>query len=59
VFITHDLSLGNYISDTTVILRRGEIVEMGETSKVFGDAEHPYTQTLIASVPRPLRFVAQ
>ena len=51
LFITHDLSLGNYISDTTVILRRGSIVEMGETAKVFGDPRHPYTQLLLASVP--------
>jgi ABC-type oligopeptide transport system ATPase subunit len=52
LFITHDLSLGNYISDSTVILRRGSIVEMGETEKVFGDPRHPYTQMLLASVPR-------
>ncbi len=51
VFITHDLSLGNYISDTTVILRRGSIVEMGATAKVFGDPRHPYTRSLLASVP--------
>jgi peptide/nickel transport system ATP-binding protein len=52
LFITHDLSLGNYISDTTLILRRGSIVEMGETAKVFGDPRHPYTQMLLASVPQ-------
>jgi ABC-type oligopeptide transport system ATPase subunit len=52
LFITHDLSLGNYISDRTVILRRGEIVEMGETLKVFDDAQHPYTRMLLASVPQ-------
>jgi ABC-type oligopeptide transport system ATPase subunit len=52
LFITHDLSLGNYISDTTVILRRGSIVEMGETVKVFADPRHPYTQMLLASVPQ-------
>jgi len=51
VFITHDLSLGNYISDRTVILRRGAIVEMGATEKVFGDPRHPYTKMLLASVP--------
>ena len=51
VFITHDLSLGNYISDTTVILRYGAIAEMGATAKVFGDPRHPYTQSLLASVP--------
>jgi peptide/nickel transport system ATP-binding protein len=52
LFITHDLSFGNYISDKTVILRRGSIVEMGDTEKVFGDPRHPYTQMLLASVPR-------
>jgi ABC-type oligopeptide transport system ATPase subunit len=51
LFITHDLSLGNYISDKTIILRRGCIVEMGATEKVFGDPRHPYTQNLLASVP--------
>jgi ABC-type oligopeptide transport system ATPase subunit len=52
LFITHDLSLGNYISDTTLILRHGSVVEMGETQKVFGDPRHPYTQMLLASVPQ-------
>jgi ABC-type oligopeptide transport system ATPase subunit len=51
VFITHDLSLGNYISDTTVILRYGCVVERGATEKVFGDPRHPYTQSLLDSVP--------
>ncbi|HKI93593.1 MAG TPA: ATP-binding cassette domain-containing protein [Gaiellaceae bacterium] len=51
IFITHDLSLGNYISDRTVILRRGAVVEMGATVKVFGDPRHPYTKMLLASVP--------
>jgi len=52
VFITHDLSLGNYISDTTVILRHGSIVEMGPTEQVFGHPQHEYTQMLLASVPQ-------
>ena len=51
LFITHDLSLGNYISERTVILRRGSVVEMGATEKVFGNPMHPYTKLLIASVP--------
>lgn len=52
LFITHDLSLGNYISDQTVILRRGTVVERGETEKVFGDPRHAYTRMLMASVPQ-------
>jgi peptide/nickel transport system ATP-binding protein len=52
LFITHDLSLGNYISEKTVILRRGEVVEMGATEKVFGRPTHPYTRLLLSSVPQ-------
>jgi ABC-type oligopeptide transport system ATPase subunit len=52
LFITHDLSLGNYISDKTVILRRGAVVEMGATGRVFGNPLHPYTRKLLASVPQ-------
>jgi len=52
LFVTHDLSLGNYISDRAVILRRGRIVEMGPTELVFGNPLHPYTQMLLASVPQ-------
>jgi peptide/nickel transport system ATP-binding protein len=52
LFITHDLSLGNYISDRIVILRRGRIAEMGPTDAVFGQPTHPYTRMLLASVPQ-------
>ncbi len=52
LFITHDLSLGYYSSQRTVILRRGRIVEMGATLAVFGQPLHPYTRMLIASVPQ-------
>jgi peptide/nickel transport system ATP-binding protein len=52
LFITHDLSLGNYISDATMILRRGVVVEMGATGRVFGNPLHPYTRALVASVPQ-------
>jgi hypothetical protein len=52
LFITHDLSLGNYISDKTVILRGGAIVEMGDTQKVFGNPQHSYTQSLLTAVPQ-------
>jgi peptide/nickel transport system ATP-binding protein len=52
LFITHDLSLGNYISDRTLILRHGVVVESGPTAEVFGDPRHPYTQSLLAAVPQ-------
>ena len=52
LFITHDLSLGNYLSDTAVILHRGQVVESGPADRVFGQPEHPYTRSLLASVPQ-------
>jgi peptide/nickel transport system ATP-binding protein len=52
LFITHDLSLANYISERAVILYRGSIVEMGATEKIFKNSQHPYTKMLMISVPR-------
>jgi peptide/nickel transport system ATP-binding protein len=52
LFITHDLSLANYISERAVILHRGRIVERGATERVFGNPVHPYTKMLLASVPQ-------
>jgi len=52
LFITHDLSLGYYISERAVILYRGCIMEMGATEKIYFNPLHPYTRMLMASVPR-------
>jgi len=52
LFITHDLSLGYYISERAVILFKGYVVEMGSTDRIFGTPLHPYTRMLMASVPR-------
>ncbi|MGQ9856409.1 MAG: ABC transporter ATP-binding protein [Fervidobacterium sp.] len=51
LFITHDLSLGYYTSDKTIILYRGSIMEVGDTVKVFNNPLHPYTKMLLNSVP--------
>ncbi len=51
LFVTHDLSLGNYVSDRTIIVRHGAIVEMGATEKVFGNPQHDYTKMLLTAVP--------
>jgi peptide/nickel transport system ATP-binding protein len=51
LFVTHDLSLGNYVSDRTIILRHGAIVEMGATEKIFGNPQHDYTKMLLTAVP--------
>ncbi len=52
LFITHDLSLGYYISERAVILYRGSVVEMGKTEGIFDRPLHPYTRMLMTSVPR-------
>jgi peptide/nickel transport system ATP-binding protein len=52
LFITHDLSLGNYISSRTIILRHGAIVEQGLTREVYENPQHAYTRMLLESVPR-------
>lgn len=52
LFITHDLSLGYYISERAVILYRGCVLEMGATEKIYATPLHPYTRMLMASVPR-------
>jgi len=52
LFITHDLSLGYYISERAAILYQGSVVEMGATEGIYTDPLHPYTKMLMASVPR-------
>ncbi|SET98053.1 peptide/nickel transport system ATP-binding protein [Nonomuraea wenchangensis] len=52
LYITHDLSLGNYLAERTIVLREGAVVEMGPTGDVFGDPLHPYTRELLSAVPR-------
>jgi peptide/nickel transport system ATP-binding protein len=49
LFITHDLALAASISDTTIVLRAGEVVEYGLTGQVLGNPQDPYTQALVAA----------
>jgi len=51
LFITHDLNLGYYISDYTLIMYKGRLVERGDTKKIYENPVHPYTQMLFESVP--------
>ena len=53
VYISHDLSLIQYMCDETAIMYLGTIVERGETNKVLNNPKHPYTKALIAAAPSP------
>ena len=53
IFISHDLSVVEYISDTIAIMYLGRIVETGPAEKVFARPAHPYTRALIAAIPAP------
>ncbi len=52
LFITHNIGVVEYISDQTVVMCKGKIVEQGVTEQVCGSPQEPYTQTLLAAVPR-------
>ncbi|MFE2441933.1 dipeptide ABC transporter ATP-binding protein [Streptomyces sp. NPDC059426] len=51
LFITHDLAVVRQMTDRTLVLRGGEIVEAGATEALLDAPRHPYTQSLVASVP--------
>ncbi|GAA2586749.1 MULTISPECIES: ABC transporter ATP-binding protein [Streptomyces] len=52
VFISHDLAVVQHVTDETVVVRRGTVVEQGPTERLLTAPEHEYTQLLLASVPR-------
>ncbi|WP_336631879.1 MULTISPECIES: ABC transporter ATP-binding protein [unclassified Microbacterium] len=51
LFISHDLSVVRAISHRVAVMRRGRIVETGDTEQIYGDPQHPYTRTLLAATP--------
>jgi len=53
LFIAHDLSMVKYISDRIGIMYLGNIVEMGDSEKIFKYKKHPYTQALLSAIPVP------
>lgn len=51
VFVGHDLAVVKAVADRTHVMRQGEVVEHGETTRLFASPTHPYTRELVNAAP--------
>ncbi len=56
LYITHDVATAYQISDKLIVLYKGRVVEVGDTKSIVERPKHPYTESLISSIPVPDRI---
>jgi len=53
IFVSHAMSVVRYISDRIAVMYGGKLVEVGDKTELLSNPKHPYSELLLAAVPRP------